>query len=178
MPIIEVELKSGTYPASTEDTRVARCYVCNDIADKKVMFCIGPGVSTPLVEEGLVYIFRCKDCGAGSEKWLKHIMHRSTLRSLYMNLEGRKLNSEEQKALGGKIVEKTKEKYEREICDRLDKKKVGRSSVQTDCGEVATTATTDEKPERQVTASTEVEGGLSDRRRKRSWRTVTIRRGR
>lgn len=182
MPIIEVELKSGTYPASTEDTRVARCYVCNAIADKKGMFCVGPGVQSPAVEESLLYIYRCKDCGAGSEKWLRHFVGRSALRPLYMGLEGKTVNAELAAAVGKQIVENVKEGHERAICDRLDTKR----GLPVDVKTIKTLAD-DGKGRDNLPSPTPVGRGttpaqderkVNDGRKKRSWRTVAIRRGR
>jgi len=124
------------------------------------------------------YIFRHDDCCAGSDKWLTHFMHKSTLRSLFMSAEGKKMNAEAMRSLGEKIVEKTKEKHEKAICDRMDAKRgVGVNYKTIKADTKASTGRNDvhaKRPSEGVVASGK-KGGVSG---KKSWRTMSIRRGR
>jgi hypothetical protein len=122
------------------------------------------------------YIFRHEECHAGSDKWIEHFMHKSPLRSLFMNAEGKKMNADAIRSLGEKIVEKTKEKHEKEICDRLDKRKAKEEAIRPKPRvQLGRTEVPKKESESPRVVATGKKGGVNG---KKSWRTMSIRRGR
>lgn len=162
-----------SYPSATMEAAVARCYVCDEVVSKHRMIMVGADKEN----EGK-YIYRCDDCYVGSDKWLKHYLHKSSVRAYFKGFEAKKMDSDLMKAVGSKIVEKTKEKHEREIVARLDSREVkeerGSSAPKESRGrnELSTKEQDSGSP-----ALEEIKGGLNGRKRK-SWRTASFRRAR
>ena len=111
---MEVVVNGKTYHAAADDADVARCYVCEETANKFRMVRVGPVKDTPDVS-----IWRCEDCDTGSPKWVKHYMHKSSVGHYYKHLTEPKQGSNEQFRIGKAIVDERKRQIEAEIAKRL-----------------------------------------------------------
>lgn len=134
------------YPTTTMEARVARCYVCDEVNSKTRMVCVGWDGKN----EGM-YIFRCDDCGAGSDKWLKFFAHKSRVGNLYRGLK--------EKHEVDRMVEEAAKK-ERAAANRSRRREALHAE-----GE----------PEGGSTAPARPKGGVSG---KKSWRIARVRRAR